>query len=837
VIRYFLRASRAHLRSGRSLFFLSWFGVALGVASVVGIQIINLNALGAFRGSMDAVSGDADLTVVGTLPVLPESVYPEVLASEGVEAAWPLYRLDVALEDGSDGSVFLELLGVDFFTPIDVPWDGREVDFSEALSRPGWVAVTPELARERGLREGDRFTVSLGTRKAELYVGALSNFLEASPFASPRLAVMDIAQAQSLLGRPGELHQIDVKLREDSSPEDAVSRLRERLGERALIETPEQREQQASDLLSAFRLNLTALSLISLFVGGFLVYSSTQASLVRRRREFGLLRSLGATHRQVFYLLIGDVLALGALGVAAGLPLGSLIARSNVSRVSATISNLYLLEEIHRLEVPPWFFVLAAGVGLAGAALGALLPAIELGRKDTRALLAAFNLHQRVGRAAPSLFLAGVALVAAAGGLYVLTKDRWRPAGFLEALLLIAAIPLLTPLLVQLATDRIPVRSFGLGYGLKGLGKQLQTTPIAIAALAVAVSMVVGVTTMVSSFRETLSVWIGSTIRADIYVSTPSFRRARREAVLESSVLDRLTSHPAVEHVDRLRQFFAYSNGRRFSLAGIDMSVPIDDRFALLKGEAETVREGAVLVGEPLARKAGLDVGDPLVLAGPEGPLAFPIAGIYYDYSSELGSAFMDLETMERNFGPGPINSVALYLSPGLDAETVVDELKTALAGVPIAIRSNRRLREEALSIFEQTFAITRLLRHMSLVIAVCGVALSLVVLARERAGELALYRALGALKSQLFRVYLGKGMGIGLSGIALGTVAGIAFALVLIYVVNRAFFGWTIAVDWPLGLLLRQHAVIVLASALASVYPAWIASGTPATELRREDL
>jgi putative ABC transport system permease protein len=837
VIRYFLRAARAQLRSGRSLFLLSLFGVALGVASVVGIQIINLNALGAFRGSMEAVSGDADLTVLGTLPVLPESVYPEVLGTSGVEAAWPLYRLDVALEDGRGREIFLEVIGVDFFTPIDVPWEGSEVDLGDALGRRGWVAVTPELARDRGWKPGDRFTVSLGTKKAELIVGALSNFLEASPFASPRLVVMDIAQAQSILGTPGELHQIDVKLREGVSRDEAASRLRERLGGRALVETPEQREQQASDLLSAFRLNLTALSLISLFVGGFLVYSSTQASLVRRRREFGLLRSLGATHRQVFYLLAGDVLALGALGVAFGLPLGYFIARANVSRVSATISNLYLLEEIHRLSVPPWFLALAAGVGIAGAALGALLPSIELGRKDTRALLAAFHLHERIGRAAPGLFIAGVALIAAAGTLYGVTKDRWRPAGFVEAFLLIAAIPLLTPLLVQAATKGIPVRSFGLRYGLKGLGKQLQTTPIAIAALAVAVSMVVGVTTLVSSFRETLSVWIGSTIRADIYVSTPSFRRARREAVLESSVLERLQSHPAVDRLDRLRQFFAYSEGRRFSLAGVDLSIPIDDRFALLEGSSEGVREGAVLVGEPLARKAGLGIGDDLVVAGPEGPLAFPIAGIYYDYSSELGSAFMDLETMERHFGPGPINSVALYLRPDADAERVVDELRRELSGVPLEIRSNRRLREEALAIFEQTFAITNLLRHMSLVIAVCGVTLSLVVLARERAAELALYRALGAQRSQIFRVYLGKGLGMGLSGIALGTLAGVAFALVLIYAVNRAFFGWTIALYWPVGLIAWQSALIALAAGIASLYPAWVASGTPASELRREDL
>jgi len=493
------------------------------------------------------------------------------------------------------------------------------------------------------------------------------------------------------------------------------------------------------------------------------------------------------------------------------------------------------------LEIPLWFYAMAAAVGIAGAALGALLPALELGRKDTRALLAAFDLHERVGRAARGLFLGGLSCAAAAGVVFLATRDRWRPAGFLEAFLLVVAIPLATPLLVRGATRLVRVRSFGLAYGMKGLGKQLQTTPVAIAALAIAVSMVVGVTTMVASFRETLSVWIESTIRADIYVATPTFRRARGEAVLGNDVIERLRRHPGVEHVDRLRQFFATARGRKFSLAGVDLSVPLEDRFALIEGEpvqaAAALRNGAALVGEPLARKSGLKLGDDLVVEGPDGPVALPIAGIYYDYSSELGSAFVSLDTLEERFGPGPIGSVALYLAPGVDVDAVVDDLKRELSDVPITVRSNRRLRQEAMSVFDQTFAITRLLRYMSLLIAVCGVALTLVVLARERAAELALYRALGAERGQIFRVYLGKGLGMGIAGIALGTVAGIAFALVLIYVVNRAFFGWTIAVFWPLRLLLEQDLVILAASALAAVYPAALASRTPATELRREDL
>ena len=384
MIRYFFRALRAQLHGGLSLFALSLFGVSIGVAAVVSIQIINLNALSAFSGSMEAVSGGADVMILGKMPALSEDTYPRVLATPGVEAAWPLFRLDVAAED-----FYLEVIGVDFFTPIDVPWEGASVDLSAALAEPGWVAVTPTLAREKGWELGHRLEVSVGTRKTELVIGAFSDFQKATPLASPQLAVMDIAQAQSLFGARGELHQIDVKILADADPSDVIAELERSLGNQALVLTPEQREQQASDLLSAFRLNLTALSAISLFVGGFLVFSSTQANLVRRRTEFGLLRSLGATHRQVMGLLVGDVLLLGLLGVAVGMPLGYLVAEANVERVSATVTNLYLLDAINELEVPAWFFLLAAAVGLFGAGLGALMPALELGRKDTRSLLAA----------------------------------------------------------------------------------------------------------------------------------------------------------------------------------------------------------------------------------------------------------------------------------------------------------------------------------------------------------------------------------------------------------------------------------------------------------------
>ena len=839
MIRYFLRDLLAQFRSGRSLFVLSLLGVALGVASVLSIQIINLNALRTFKGSVRAISGEADLSIVGRTPSLSEEIYPKVLATEGVNAAWPLFRLEVALAE--DDEVLLDVLGFDLFAPLKLPWKSPPGELSATLGESGWIAVSPGFAEERGWEIGDRFEVFSGSRQVELRVGALVDFKKATPLASRKLAVMDIAQAQSLFGNVGQIHQIDLRVGED--PERVAAALQERLGPSVRVLTPAQRENQAANLLSAFRLNLTALSLISLLVGAFLVFATTQASLVRRRVGFGLLRSVGATRGQLLGLILAETGFLALLGVALGIPLGYAGAVAYVDRVSATLTNVYLLEQIESLVIPAWLFPLATVVGLSGAFLGAIFPALDVSRKDTRSLLAAFTLHERIGAAALPLFFGGLTLLAGAGAIYRLAGEGWRPGGFVLALGLILSIPLITPLLVQQGTRHIRSRGFGFAFGLRGLGQQLQTTPFAIAAVAVAVCMMVGVTVMVGSFRQTLEVMVDSTIRADIYITSRSWTRGRTEATLDPQLVSDLASHPGVRAIDRLRQLFVYPDDRRVSLAGVDMGLELSEaRFSLLEGEREQVlgevrKEGAVIISEPMSRKFGLGAGDRLALYTQGGEVEFPIAGVYYDFSTEGGSAFMDLATMEEHFGPGEVSNLALYLDPGIDSERAVDELRARFADRPLEIRSNRLLREEVFSIFDQTFAVTQLLRAMSLLIAVCGITLTLLVMARERVSELALYRALGAERQQIFRTYLGKGVGMAAYGLGLGGAGGIVLALILIFIINRTYFGWTIALHWPWASLGSEAAVILIAAAAASIYPALRAARTPATELRREDI
>jgi putative ABC transport system permease protein len=839
VIRYFIRATGAHLRKAPSLFLLTVLGVALGVASVLAIQIINRNAIGAFSAGIQAISGEADLSVLGQATTFDENLYPLVLGEEGVAAAWPLYQVDVALAERD--LFFLQIYGVDLFSPVRPPWSTTPEDLSEAVSELGWLAVTPVLAEEMGWAEGDSIQVTSGTRRVDLVIGALVDFQQMSPLASRKLAVMDIAQAQGLLGTAGLIHQIDVRMREGSDREELRTRLQERLGPSVQVVTPEQREKQAADLMGAFRLNLTALSFISLFVGLFLVYTSIQASLLRRRTEFGLLRSMGATSDQVFGLILGEVVLLGALGVLLGLPLGYWVARGNVEMVSSTLTNLYLLQEIESLGLPLSLYVLASCVGVGGAITGALFPALDMSRRDCKSLLSVTTLHERVSSAAGPLFVAGWLLLGLTGAWFWLWGQDWKPAGFVLAVAILVSLPLLTPFLIRKICARITVRGLNLAYSLKTLSTQLQNTSFASASLAIAVSMLVGITLMIGSFRETVQLWVQTTVQADIYITTPSWR-ADPEATMDEGLVAGIVAHPGVTSSEELRRIFVSTGGKRISVAGVEMKLASagQSRFPLFEGDRLEViqqlkEQGAVLISEPLARKSGLEVGDRISLSGPRGMKEFPIAGIYYDYSSDVGSAAMDLATMNEHFGLAPINSLSLYLEPDREPEQVIDELRARFPDIPLRMRSNQHLREEIFEIFDQTFAVVRILQVMSLLIAVCGIMLTLLVLARERISELALYRALGASRLQIFRVFVGKGLGMGLIGLTLGTVGGTVLAVILIYIINRAYFGWTIQAHWPGWPLVQQYATILAAALLASIYPAIRASKTPATELSRD--
>ncbi len=845
-----LAAMLAHWRDGRTLTLLTILGVALGVASVVCIQTLNQGALAAFGGSMQAVSGEADLVVQGQGPRLAEDVFAEVLAQPEVAAAWPLIRSWVLVP--GEEQRYLDVVGVDVFAPvsfpIDVATDGASplAGLGEMLRLPGWIALTPEYAAELGLAVGDTVTVASADRLVTLTVGALVDFRRHAPLASRQLALMDIAQAQHFFGQRGLVDQIDLQLMPGLDPAAAATRLGAVLGPGVQVLSPDQRQQNAAGLLAAFRLNLTALSLISVLVGMFLVFSAVHASLVRRRRQFGLLRSLGSPWQQILSVILLEAAVLGLLGTALGVPLGYAAAQLNVHTVSATLTSIYLLNEIEQLRFPPLLWLVSLLVGVGGALLGAWLPALDVARREPLALLSAAGLPERLGKLAPRLAVVAGAVALAVGAWDLTLGHELRSRGFVLAFFLMMILPLLTPLVLREVCGRIPPRGFGWRLGLRGLASRLQSTSFAVAALAVTVSMLVGITLLIGSFRATLDTWVGKTLVADIYVTGAGWQRDLGRTPLSPEVIDRLAASPGVQFIDLQRRLEARTVADHpVRLVAIERRGPSanhwSERAPLLAGDptalGDRLEAGWVAISEPLSRRTGLAVGDTLRLAGPRGSVAWPIAGIAYDYASENGVAYLTWPTLTAAYGEGGAAAVALTLAPGRDAEATVDALRADLAGSALDLRSNRRLRADVLDIFDQTFAITGILQVMALVIAICGVSLTLLIMGRERATELALYRSLGATRGQVFRLGLSEGGGLGMLGLILGLGGGGGLAAILILVINRDWFGWTIRFDLPWAALAQQVVLILAAALLAAVYPAVRASRTPAAELTREDL
>lgn len=879
-------------------------GVALGAGSVVTVQVLTEGAVAAFDATVELLAGDADALVLGHGGKVDESLYPVVLGTEGVAWASPLLKGSVVARRAGEQDLRrrVPLYGVDLLSPVDGPLHpssagesprstpadgvqprGRAHASSSDLLR---AAASADLARALGVGAGDTVEVARGPAWAPV---ALDRVLDATSRASAEgpLLIMDIADAQTVLGGADWISRVNVRFRPDVPADTVRRRLASRLDGRALVSSPGGQRAEARRLLSAFRVNLSALAFTSVFVGLFLVYGTTRASLSRRRHETGLLRSLGATRSQVLGATLAEAGVLGVAGAALGVPLGYAVALANLDSVSGTVTDLYLLSAIRSLEVPPrvWFLALTGGV--LGTIAGAAGPAAEVCLAPAADLLSDRRARVRWRSVSNTLWRAGWAVLALLLTWFAVGGHRWRHAGFVLAAGIMVWTALAAPAFVT-GLCRLAGRSRGFGwrFALGGLPVRLHTSGVAVAGVAVAFAMLVGTTVMVGSFRDTFRAWLDATMQADVYVSGAAWTGATDQGGVHGDLLDQLRRLPGVAAVGRLRGFHGYADDLPVALRGIDArptgttgatGMRYRDRLLLMEGDPETVAaelaDGAVAVSEPLARRAGVGRGDSILVRTASGAVRAAVAGVYYQYGTDRGSVSMDLATMEAWFGPGAPHGVAIYLDrdrrAGADSDgsgerarpatgagdgastgngasagdgastggaqaSVVQAVRQAAAPYPVVVRTHGALRADALRVFDQTFAVTLLLQAMALAVAAAGVALSLLVMAREEAWDIATCRALGATRGQVFRFHLGKGAGLAGIGGVLGLAGGGGLAAVLIYVTNRAYFGWTVQFGVPAFSLAQQCAFLLLTAVAASWWPAFRASGGKGAGARR---
>jgi putative ABC transport system permease protein len=822
-------------------------GVALGVAVVVAIDLANSAARRGFARSSEAVAGRATHQVRGGSAGLPEEVYRRLRVDQGVRPSAPVVEgVVIALDLGRQP---LRVLGIDPLAeaPFRAHLGGGSIGdpaFAAFFTDPAAVLVGAAFAERHGLAPGSWLRVQAGDRRERLRVLGLVDTVDPeSRRTLDGLLLLDVASAQRLLGMPGRLSHVDLLLADGAQAAAHVERL---LPSGARLVRASEQADAVAELTAAFELNLTALSLLALVVGMFLVYNTVLFSVVQRRAIFGTLRTLGATPGQLFRLILAETLLTAALGAVIGVGLGYLLGQSAVRLVTRTINDLYYVVSVSGAPLTPETVAKGVAMGLGAALLAALAPALEAARVEPVTALRPSTFETRARRLVPRLALVGLALaLLGAAGLAVATRSL--VASFAGLFGVVLGIALVAPLfsvglmsLVRPAASRLfgPIGRLATGT----VARAVSRTGVAVAALMVAVAVTIGVGVMIASFRSTVTNWLELTLQADVYVSAPSPRGARNAVPLSADVPALVAAVPGVAEVETVRLVhvpsplgevqLAVTDARRTRSASLYRFSEGDPRATWAR-----VREGAVLVSEPFAFRHGVPPrGGSVTLQSDRGRLKFPVAGIYYDYATEQGTVMMAREVYERHWDDRARSSVAAYVVPGRDPAAVTDAVRRALAGRALRVVENRALRREALRIFDRTFAVTQALRVLAVVVAFIGVCSALLALQVERTRELATLLALGLLPHQLWGLTLLETGLIGLAAGLLSLPTGMALAVILIEVINVRSFGWTMQLQLQPLVLVQALAVSVLAALLAAVYPVRrLQRMSVATALRQE--
>lgn len=826
-----LRAGWRQLTRYRGQWSLTVLAIAIGVAVVVAVDLANQSALRAFDAAERVLLGAATHRLLGGPEGLPESIYPWLRIEQRVRHAAPVLegRAQVPTLQRS-----VTVLGLDAFAEADlrggglVPGGG---DIGQLMAVPNTALLSQDLQQALALAPAERFLLRAQGKNVEFtFLGPAAR----KESALADLVVMDVASAQELLGREGWLSRIDLIL---TASEAAGLQAALPPGLRLLPAVAQ--SGSLHELTAAFRLNLTALSLLALLVGLFLIYNTLSFAVVRRRHMVGTLRALGVTQGEIMQGLLLEAALLGLLGALAGLALGVPLAHGLVRLVGQTVEALYAEQAVLGLTLAPWSLVKALLLGVLGAVVAAWLPARESAALPPRQMLSRAALE--AGSRRWLLRAAGAGLLLAAAGGLALWLSSGLLAGFvgLFSIVLGAALwaPLLSAGLMRLAAPLLAALA-GVAGQLAGRGAvaSLSRTGVAVTALAVAVAAVVGVGIMIQSFRVSVSGWLEHTLRADVYVSTDA------GAALDAQLAERIRHLPEVAEITISRRFELATTAGPLQLWALELGPMAWGGFQLLAGEPEAgyqgLLDGGVMVSEPFAYHRQLRVGDSLQLPTRRGPHDFPIVAIYRDYGSDRGVVTLHARTLHRWFGDSPVTGLGVYGAEGATPEALMAAIRPLLAAAEPGIRlsSQRALKQRSLEIFDQTFAITNVLRLLAGVVAFAGILAALAALQLERARESAVLRAIGFTPAQSAVLNIAQS---GLLGLVAGLCAlplGVMLSGLLVHVILRRAFGWSMNFQVPPNTLLEGVALAVVAALLAAVYPAWRSyNESPAPALREE--
>lgn len=799
---------------------LALLAVALGVALAWSVHLINQSALAEFAGAVRAIQGEPDASLACEQAEGCDDALADTLAARPeVALALPVVELSsyALARDGRRAPLRLvgsDALQVAALAPSLLPRPA-EGEARTALVDPDALFLNTAAFERFGASEGQTLRVQHGSTTLSLRVAGRV------AAAGPPLAVIDIAGAQQHFGFEGRLTRIDLRL---ASGADA----------RAIAAPPGWRlaraddaAQRVSNVSRAYRVNLTVLALVALFVGAFLVFAVLALSVAQRVPSLALLGVLGLSARERGAMVRTECALLGTAGSVLGIALGTLLAQAALAWLAGDLGGGYFPGVAPVLQFDVGQALLFALLGVAAAMIGGWLPARQAAAlAPAQALkgLGGATAGRRARWHGPALLAAG-ALLALAPPVAGLPLAAYGSV----ALLLVGGIACV-PLLIDGLLARLP--SFDAPLPLLALRRahhERDAAAVAVAGVVASLALAVALTIMVASFRDGVARWLDQVLPADLYLRSATQSAATDQAFLPPGLPEAAARLPGVARIEAARV-------RALSLAPERPAVtlfvrPIADpaRALPLLGPAlapDATRPG-VFVSEAMVSLYGATPGSTLVLPLGATRLEVKVRGVWRDYARQFGSIAIDEADYRRATGDTRLNDLALWLAPGAAVDDVQAALRSLLGEAALFdIASAAQLRALSLAIFDRSFAVTRYLQAVAIAIGLAGIAASFSAQVWARRREFGLLAHLGFTRAQVIGLVAGEGAAWTAAGALAGLALGLSVAIVLVHVVNPQSFHWTMELLLPWGRLAALAAAVLVAGTLTAALSARAAAG-----------
>lgn len=824
-------------------------GIILGVGIVTAVLVTNHSSQKAFALSTEALYGRTTHQLSGANG-LEQSVYVDLQKRFAHLPMAPVIAGHMAL-----GDQVYSILGLDPFAEAAFKRIGSSTTPTasgtnntstfadipvQALMQSDALIISEGSAQHDDLPVGEEIRLTIG---GEEHVAQLAaTYASDNPAATTGLMIGDIGFVQSLLGRDNKIDRIDLIL-DDSQ----VLMLQEIIPATLQLTPAMTRTQTMQAMTRGFHINLTAMSLLALVVGAFLIHNTMTFAVVQRRELFAIKRITGITARMVLYSILLEAAFISTPASIIGIVLGYFLSSVLIELTTRTINDLYFVLHVQDIWFSPWLIVTGLLLGVGSSVLAATLAAVDAASTSPVQARQRSILEQRTQRLLPLIAVGGL-FVMVAGVLLSAVPSQSLILGFIALMLIILGYGLLIPWLVyaitRLSKPWLDKPGISMSLAAGGIYRNISRTGLAIAALTIAVSATFGVDVMIGSFRSTVDRWLSTTLQSDVYITAPSAVSTEDKRFLEPDSLQLAQSVTGVKSVSHGRTLETLTSVGNIDMLVVKPHEESEQGFELISELADTPwltwqRDQTLMISEPLATKHALRAGDTLdVFTESDGLLPFDIVAVFRDYGSSHGKLLMARPVFDRFWDEPDYGSMGILLEDTASDEEVMRKLREQLSTVeqPLVVQSNTAIHRQSLVVFDRTFEVTRVLRWLTVGVAFVGIFSALLALHLERAREFAILRASGATRQRIMTVVLTQTVLMGLLAGCLALPLGWLMSEVLIKVINVRSFGWSMQSMMSAGSVVETLILALLSAILAGLYPAYRLSRRSIAAQLRDD-